>query len=78
MKNLTRRRLWVDGKVEVTYSRHDEYRKVLEAEKPGLAYIHWPRPVLVVCFCRAARRSRPELQHENWGRSALPSRCPAS
>ena len=32
----------VNGKVEVTYARYDEFRKVLEAEKPDLVYTHWP------------------------------------
>lgn len=32
----------VNGKVEVTYSRYDEYRKILEAEHPDMVFTHWP------------------------------------
>jgi len=32
----------VNGMVEVTYARYDEFRKVLEAEKPDLVYTQWP------------------------------------
>jgi len=32
----------VNGAVEITYARYDEYRKVLEAERPDLVFTHWP------------------------------------
>jgi len=32
----------VNGKVEVTYARYDEYRRLLEAEKPDVVFTHWP------------------------------------
>jgi LmbE family N-acetylglucosaminyl deacetylase len=32
----------VNGMVEVTYARYDEYRKILEAEKPDIVFSHWP------------------------------------
>jgi LmbE family N-acetylglucosaminyl deacetylase len=32
----------VNGMVEVTYARYDEFRKTLEAEKPDLVYTQWP------------------------------------
>ena len=32
----------VNGNVEVTYARYDEFRKILEAEKPDLVYTQWP------------------------------------
>lgn len=32
----------VNGKVEVTYDRYAEYRKLLESEKPDLLFVHWP------------------------------------
>ncbi|MGO8816894.1 MAG: PIG-L deacetylase family protein [Terriglobia bacterium] len=32
----------VNGMVEVNYARYDEFRKVLEAEKPDLVYTQWP------------------------------------
>ncbi len=32
----------VNGRVEVTYARYDEFRKILEAEKPDLVYTQWP------------------------------------
>jgi len=31
----------VNGKVEVTYSRYEEYRKILEAEHPDVVFAHW-------------------------------------
>jgi LmbE family N-acetylglucosaminyl deacetylase len=32
----------IDGSTEVTPARYDEFRKVLEAEKPQLVFTHWP------------------------------------
>jgi LmbE family N-acetylglucosaminyl deacetylase len=32
----------VNGKVQVTYARYDEFRKILDAEKPDLVYTQWP------------------------------------
>lgn len=32
----------VNGKVEVTYDRYAEYRKILETEKPDIVFAHWP------------------------------------
>jgi LmbE family N-acetylglucosaminyl deacetylase len=32
----------VNGRVEITYARYDEFRKILEAEKPDLVYTQWP------------------------------------
>jgi len=32
----------VNGAVEITYARYDEYRKILEAESPDLVFSHWP------------------------------------
>jgi len=32
----------VNGKVEVTYGRYEEYRKVLAAEHPDVVFTHWP------------------------------------
>jgi LmbE family N-acetylglucosaminyl deacetylase len=32
----------VNGMVEVTYTRYDEFRKILEGEKPDLVYTQWP------------------------------------
>lgn len=32
----------VNGKVEVTYARYDEFRKILEVEKPDMVYTQWP------------------------------------
>ncbi len=32
----------VNGKVEVTYERYDQYRRILEAENPDLVFTHWP------------------------------------
>jgi N-acetylglucosamine malate deacetylase 1 len=32
----------VNGKVEITYARYDEYRNILEAEHPDLVFAHWP------------------------------------
>lgn len=32
----------VNGMVEVNYARYDEFRKILEAEKPDLVFTQWP------------------------------------
>ena len=32
----------VNGMVEVNYTRYDEFRKLLEAEKPDLVFTQWP------------------------------------
>ena len=32
----------INGKVEVTYQRYDEYRRILEAEQPHIVFSHWP------------------------------------
>jgi len=32
----------VNGKVEVTYGRYEEYRRILEAEHPDVVFTHWP------------------------------------
>jgi N-acetylglucosamine malate deacetylase 1 len=32
----------VNGMVEVTYTRYDEYRNILEAENPDIVFSHWP------------------------------------
>jgi LmbE family N-acetylglucosaminyl deacetylase len=32
----------VDGSTEVTPHRYDEFRRVLEAEKPDVVFTHWP------------------------------------
>lgn len=32
----------VNGMVEVTYARYEEYRKILEAENPDIVFSHWP------------------------------------
>ena len=32
----------VNGNVEVTYARYDEFRKILDAENPDLVYTQWP------------------------------------
>lgn len=32
----------VNGKVEVTYTRYDEYRRSLEAQYPDIVFTHWP------------------------------------
>ena len=31
----------VNGRVEVTYARYDEFRKILLAEKPDVVFTHW-------------------------------------
>jgi LmbE family N-acetylglucosaminyl deacetylase len=32
----------VNGKVEVNYTRYDEFLKVLEGERPDVVFTHWP------------------------------------
>jgi LmbE family N-acetylglucosaminyl deacetylase len=32
----------IDGATEVTPDRYDEFRKLLEAEKPDMVFTHWP------------------------------------
>jgi N-acetylglucosamine malate deacetylase 1 len=32
----------VNGRVEVTYRRYDEYREILEAQHPDIVFTHWP------------------------------------
>ncbi len=32
----------IDGSSEVTPARYDDFRKILEAEKPDLVFTHWP------------------------------------
>lgn len=32
----------VNGKVEVTYKRYDEYREILAAQQPDIVFTHWP------------------------------------
>ena len=32
----------IDGATEVNPARYDEFRKILEAEKPELVFTHWP------------------------------------
>src|SRR5215472_7447079 len=32
----------VNGKVEVTYQRYDEYRRILAAEQPDIVFSQWP------------------------------------
>ena len=32
----------VNGKVEVNYTRYDEYLKILEGERPDAVFTHWP------------------------------------
>ena len=32
----------IDGATEVNKARYDEFRKILEAEKPDIVFTHWP------------------------------------
>ncbi len=32
----------INGNTEVNYARYDEYRRILEAERPDVVFTHWP------------------------------------